>query len=157
MTHAARGLAGALLLTMLAAAPAATEARSSRSGHAAQKKEKAKKPALHMRADVQAGFAPLTVHFTARLTNVSTDDDAFCHAGSFLMIAGLEEPHIVSGEDPACLHPPSEKHVSLTFSHEFTITRSGLYEFLAMVKTKDGTSLVSNGVPVRVLSSPGGR
>ena len=115
------------------------------------------RPELRLTADVQAGFTPLTIHFTARLKNVTTESETFCHAGSFLMLAGHEKPRIVSGSDPACLHPLDEKHISLAFSHEFTARRAGFFEFLAMVKTKEGIELFSNAVPVRVLSSPGGR
>lgn len=120
------------------------------------KKVRTPRPELRLSADVQAGFAPLTIHFTARLKNVAPDAEAFCHAGSFLMLAGRDRPRILAGQDPACLHPVEDKQVSLTFSHTFTALRSGFFEFLAVVKTKDGLSIFSNRVPVRILSSPGG-
>ncbi len=148
-----RILAGALVVALLVA-PGAVEAKKVRP---AKKKVKTSKPELHLTADLQAGFAPLTIHFTARLANVAPDSEAFCHAGSFLMLAGLDKPRVVSGQDAACLHPSEEKEVVFTFSHSFTVTRAGYYEFLAMVKTNDGLNVFSNSVPVRVLSSPGGR
>lgn len=148
MSHVLRGVAWTLLLA-LTVSPGAVEARKTK------KKGGPTKPALHLRADIQAGFTPLTIHFTSRLENVEADAEEFCHAGTFLMLGGSER--IISGENPACLHPPEQRKVSLSFSHTFTVTRSGYYEFLTMVKKKDGTEIRSNAVPVRVLSSPGGR
>jgi hypothetical protein len=116
------------------------------------------KPRVQLSASVQAGFAPLTIQFTARLRNVAVDDAAFCHAGTMLALRkGNDEEQELVGEDPACLHPPGEVHVPLNTSRTFTVDRSGYYEFIFIVRTNDGRRLVSNAVPVRVLSSPGGR
>ncbi len=112
---------------------------------------------LKLRASVQAGFAPLSITFTSRLREVATDDAAFCHAGVFLLLKlSSGEFSTLAGEDPACLHPPEEHHVRLTFSHTYVVPREGLYEFYAMVRTQDGGKIMSNGVPVRVLASPAG-
>jgi hypothetical protein len=118
---------------------------------------KAPRPVLKLKADVQAGFAPLTIRFTARLKNVSPEDEAFCHAGFYLgEKIGPDDYHTIAGEDPACHHPPEEHHFAPTFSYTHVISRAGAFEFFATVTTKDGRRIVSNGVPVRVLASPAG-
>jgi len=112
---------------------------------------------LHLKADFQAGFAPLTITFTGRIKNLNLKDPAFCHAGTFLIRKLItDEFQIVAGEDPVCLHPPDKLDISPTFSHTYTVHSSGSYEFFAMVVTTSGRRITSNGVPVRVLSSPGG-
>jgi hypothetical protein len=112
---------------------------------------------LKLRATVQAGFAPLSITFTSRLRDVSTDDPTFCHAGIFLRLKlSSGEFATLAGEDPACVHSADERHVRLTFSHRYVVPREGLYEFYSVVRTQDGREIISNGVPVRVLSSPAG-
>jgi hypothetical protein len=112
---------------------------------------------LHLKADFQAGFAPLTITFTGRIKNLNLEDAAFCHAGTYLVRKLItDEFQIVAGEDPVCLHPPDKRDISPTFSHTYTVHSSGSYEFFAMVVTTNGRRITSNGVPVRVLSSPGG-
>jgi len=112
---------------------------------------------LKLRADHQAGFAPLTVTFTGRIKNLNLKDADVCHAGTFLVRKLVtDEFQIVAGEDPVCLHPPEKLDISPTFSHIYTLHASGAYEFFAMVVTKNGRRITSNGVPIRVLSSPGG-
>ena len=128
---------------------------------AGKKKKKEKKDEtpdleLKLRASPQAGFVPLTIHFTGHIKNLDLEDMRFCHAGSFLMLRRGEDYQILAGEDPACRHEPEDRRVSSIFSHTYVVQRPGSYEFVAMVKTKEGTTLLSNRVPVRVLSSPGG-
>jgi hypothetical protein len=108
---------------------------------------------VKLRADVQAGFSPLALTFTGRIKNMGLDDDRFCHAGTLLlrkMVTGSFET--VAGEDPACLHGPEKREISPTFSIRHVILDPGTYEFFAMVVTKDGRRITSNGVPVRVVA-----
>jgi hypothetical protein len=109
---------------------------------------------LQLKADLQAGFSPLTITFTGRIKNLNMKDPAFCHAGTYLIRKLItDEFQIVAGEDPVCLHPPDKTDISPTFSHSYTLNRAGAYEFFAMVVTTSGRRITSNGVPVRVLSS----
>jgi hypothetical protein len=112
---------------------------------------------LRLRADIQAGFAPLSITFTGRIKDLDPDDERFCHAGTFLMRKMITSDfHILAGEDPACLHGPEDRDISPTFSYTYVVHGEGSYEFFAMVVTRDGQRIVSNGVPVRVLSNPAG-
>ena len=119
-----------------------------------KKEDQEPRPRLKLQADIQAGFVPLNIHFTGRLRNVKVDNDAFCHAGTFLLLKTGDDLRLLAGEDPSCIHSPDKSEVPLTFSYIFEIQRPGIYEFVAMVETKDGQSFVSNGVPVRAVSSP---
>ena len=153
-----RRFTGALSLLFLAG----VTALFSPAALAKKKKEKKEeedegKPKVKLRASSQAGFEPLTIHFTARLVNVAPDDEEFCHAGFFIAERlGRDEHHILAGEDPGCHHPPEERHVSPTFSLTYTVPRQGTYEFFAIVGTNSGRRITSNRVPVRVLDSPAG-
>lgn len=112
-------------------------------------------PKVQLKASSQAGFVPLEIHFSARLHNVSETDANFCHAGSMLALRlpGGDYRNL-AGEDPVCLHPPEQRDVTRTFHRTFVVERPGMYEFVWIVQTNDGQRLVSNGVPVRALSSP---
>jgi hypothetical protein len=152
-----RRFTGALSLLLLAGlaplfSPAALAKKKKK-----KEDEEDGKPKVKLRASSQAGFAPLTIHFTARLVNVEPDDEEFCHAGFFIAERlGRDEHHILAGEDPGCHHPPEERHVSTTFSLTYTVQRQGTYEFFAIVGTNSGRRITSNRVPVRVLASPAG-
>ncbi len=128
--------------------PAAPRKNSSEKG-----KDKEESITVKLRADVQAGFSPLAITFTGRIKNMDLDDDRFCHAGTLLlrkMVTGSFET--VAGEDPVCLHDPEKREISPTFSIRHVIQNAGTYEFFAMVVTKDGRRITSNGVPVRVVA-----
>ena len=148
------GLGWLLAVLLLAPWPTAVEAKKAADGG----KKKDQGISLHLKADFQAGFAPLTITFTGRIKNLNLKDPAFCHAGTFLVRKMITDDfQIVAGEDPACLHAPDKLDISPTFSHTYTLYNSGSYEFFAMVVTTSGRRITSNGIPVRVLSSPGGR
>ena len=112
-------------------------------------------PKIRLKASTQAGFVPLEILFAARIENVSESDPAFCHAGTMLALRlpGGDYRNL-AGEDPVCLHPPEQRDVTRTFHRNFIVERPGLYEFVWIVMTNEGERIVSNGVPVRVLSSP---
>ena len=123
---------------------------------AEQESEKKESVSIKLKADVQGGFTPLPITFTGRIKNLDIDDDRFCHAGTFLlreMVTGQFET--VAGEDPACLHDPEKREINPTFSIRYVIQNAGSYEFFAMVATKDGRRIRSNGVPVRAIPGVG--
>ncbi len=137
-----------LLLCAWVQAPAAPGKKS-----AEKDDERKESITIKLRADVQTGFSPLTITFTGRIKNMDLDDDRFCHAGTLLlrkMVTGSFET--VAGEDPACLHDPDKRDISPTFSIRHVVENAGAYEFFAMVVTKNGRRITSNGVPVRVVA-----
>ena len=137
-----------LFLCAWVQAPAAPGKNSAEKGE-----EKKESITIKLRADVQTGFSPLTITFTGRIKNMDLDDDRFCHAGTLLMrkmVTGSFET--VAGEDPACLHDPDKRDISPTFSIRHVVENAGSYEFFAMVVTKNGRRITSNGVPVRVVA-----
>jgi len=152
-----RRFTGTLSLLVLAAVTALFSPVARAKKKKKDEEEDDEKPKVKLRASSQAGFKPLTIHFTARLLNVEPDDEEFCHAGFFIAERlGRDEFHILAGEDPGCHHPPEKRHVSPTFSLTYTVQREGTYEFFALVTTNGGRRITSNRVPVRVLASPAG-
>ena len=102
-----RRFTGTLSLLVLAAGTALFPPLALAKKKKEKKEEDEGKPKVKLRASSQAGFKPLTIHFTARLINVEPDDEEFCHAGFFIAERlGRDEFHILAGEDPGCHHPP---------------------------------------------------
>lgn len=115
--------------------------------------EQEKNITVKLKADFQTGFSPLSITFTGRIKNMDLDDDRFCHMGTLLvrkLVTGFFET--VAGEDPVCLHDLDKQEISPTFSIRHVILNAGTYEFFAMVVTRNGRRIISNGVPVRVVA-----
>ncbi len=141
------GLCGVLIVAWVQV-PAGPREENAEKG-----KGKEKSVTVKLRADVQAGFSPLTITFTGRIKNMELDDEQFCHMGTLLvrkLVTGSFET--IAGADPACLHGPEKLEIRPTFSIRHVVQNAGTYEFFAMVVTRDGRHITSNGVPVRVVT-----
>lgn len=137
-------------LVVAAAAPPSSTARS-RKPETPNPKEK---PRIHLTVSPAVGFTPVTAVLSGQLSGVDPSDPNFCHAAvTWIRIdpGQSEDEGIRVREDPVCLHPPEESHVTLSYSRTYDLYAPGSYLFKLIIEGKDHTQVQSAFVKVEVL------
>jgi hypothetical protein len=111
------------------------------------------KVSLILQASPRHGFDPLDVTLYARLEGVPDGEKRFCHAGVEWIGETPNGRVMRSTEDARCLHPPDVTRVEHSFSKALHIERPATYRYHVILHLKDGGTVRSNEVEVRVISS----
>ena len=117
-------------------------------------KKEQEKPRLRLVADPYVGFTPVTAIVTGHLTGLDRRDPNFCHSAvTWIRIdpGQTEDDGLRIREDPACLHPPEETSVEVSYSKTFVLTRPGSYLVRLIIEGKDGTRVESGFTKIQVL------
>ena len=120
-------------------------------GNAAESPASGSKPSpLRLTADRTVGFSPLEVKIHGSFKGSALKDENFCHPGITWQVWSLSSSEVLrSSQNPKCHHRKNHLSIPFTFTNTFTLGR-GIHLCRLTVRGKDGTSLTSNLIRVRV-------
>ena len=107
-------------------------------------------PPLRLTADRTIGFSPLEVTIHGSFKGSALKDANFCHPGTTWQVWSLTSSEVLrSSQNPKCHHRGYHLSIPFTFTNKFTLGR-GIHLCRLTVRGKDGTTLTSNLIRVRV-------